>query len=143
MKVLVDTNVILDFFLSSGPYAAEARRIFEMISRDEIEAYTTASSITDIYYITEKRLGGSSARDAVRHLLIVLGIIAVDGNDCADALDLPMDDFEDALIAVCAGKEDMDYIVTNDQAFLQAGAGNITTVSPYDFVNLGTVTGSE
>lgn len=134
MKVLVDTNVILDFFLSREPHVAEARKLFEMVYREEIEAFTTASSITDIYYITAKRLGDNSAREAVRQLLNILGVVAVDGNDCANALELPIADFEDALVTVCASKEDIDYIITNDREFSQVDSKLATVVSSHDFI---------
>jgi predicted nucleic acid-binding protein len=135
MKVLIDTNVILDFFLNREPRAADANKIFAMISKDEISAFTTASSITDIYYITAKRLGDGSAREAIRQLLKMLGIIAVDGDDCANALNLPMTDFEDALVAVCADKEDIDYIVSNDKEFSQTDSTISKVISPCDFIS--------
>ena len=136
MKIVVDTNVILDFFLSREPHVANARTLFEMIYQDKIDAFTTASSITDIYYIVAKKLGENAARETVRQLLIMLGIIAVDGNDCAKALDLPIPDFEDALITVCADKEDIDYIVSNDRVFLQLEQPFTTVVGTQELLGL-------
>lgn len=136
MKIVVDTNVVLDFFLSREPHEANARKLFEMIYQDKIDAFTTASSITDIYYIVAKKLGENAARETVRQLLIMLGIIAVDGNDCAKALDLPIPDFEDALITVCADKEDIDYIVSNDRVFLQLEQPFTTVVGTQELLGL-------
>ena len=48
MKIVIDTNVILDFFLSREPGADSAKRIFELVYQEKIEAFATASSITDI-----------------------------------------------------------------------------------------------
>ena len=48
MKILVDTNIILDFFLSREPQKEAAIKLFEQIYLEKVEAYTTASSITDI-----------------------------------------------------------------------------------------------
>ena len=120
MKILVDTNIILDFFLSREPQKEAAVKLFEQIYLEKVEAYTTASSITDIYYITAKKLGEKQAREALRNLLNILGIIAVDGYDCTEALDLPIADFEDALIVTCSKKADVEYIITNDKGFLNA-----------------------
>jgi predicted nucleic acid-binding protein len=78
---VIDTNIILDFFLSRQPGVDSARYIFEMIYQEKIEAFTTASCITDIYYVTAKRLGDDIGRKAIYQLLHMLGIIAVDGND--------------------------------------------------------------
>ena len=136
MKIIVDTNVILDFLLSREPHAADARDLFKMISQEKVEAFITASSITDIYYIIAKRLGDATARESIRHLLNILGIIAVDGNDCSDALDLPIADFEDALVTACANREDVNYIVSNDKEFLKVDAGLIAVASTRSFLEL-------
>ncbi|MCL2356160.1 MAG: PIN domain-containing protein [Defluviitaleaceae bacterium] len=136
MKIMVDTNVILDFFLLRQPGADSARRIFEMIYQEKIEAFTTASSITDIYYVTAKKLGDSTGRKAISQLLHLLGIIAVDGNDCTNALILPVTDFEDALVTVCSKKEDIDCIVTNDNSYLQIHPQLAKVVSPQVFLDM-------
>jgi len=136
MKIMIDTNVILDFFLSRQPGIDSARQIFEMIYQEKIEGFTTANSITDIYYITAKKLDGVIAREAIKHLLKMLKIVAVDGTDCANALNLPVADFEDALVTVCAKKEGVDYIVTNDNAYLQIDSHIAKVVSSQSFIEL-------
>ena len=136
MKVLLDTNIILDVFLSREPNAEPAEKIFEMIYQDKIQGYTTASSITDIYYITAKRLGDTAAREALRNLFNLLGVIAVDGADCVYALDVPIPDYEDALVMVCAGKVDIDYIITNDAEFLRVDSETAQVITAVDFLAL-------
>ena len=136
MKVLIDTNVILDFFLIREPQLAEADKIFELIYKEEIRAFTTASCITDIYYIVCKKCGEDLARDAVRQLLKMFGVIAVDGSDCLSALDLPIADFEDALVVTCAKKETVDYIVSGDRGFMQIDAQFAKLVDSKEFLNI-------
>ncbi|MCL2164543.1 MAG: PIN domain-containing protein [Oscillospiraceae bacterium] len=104
MRVLLDTNIILDFFLSRAPHYEAAKRIFELTCHGQLEAYTTSSSITDIYYIVAKKLGDRAAREVLRDLFSLLGIIAVDGDDCIYALELPISDYEDAVVTICAKK---------------------------------------
>ena len=136
MKIIVDTNVILDFLLSREPHVADTRDLFKMIAQEKVEAFITASSVTDIYYVIAKRLGDATARESIRHLLNILGIITVDGNDCSDAFDLPIVDFEDALVTVCANREDVNYIVSNDKEFLKVDASLIAVVSARSFLEL-------
>jgi predicted nucleic acid-binding protein len=139
LKILVDTNVILDFFLSRSPNEKPAEKIFESIYKEEITAFTTASSVTDIYYIVAKRLGNKAAKSVLHDLFNLLGIISVDSDDCHLSLELPLEDFEDALISTCAKKEDVDYIVSNDTDFLKSNSILIPIISAADFVagNLG------
>jgi len=138
MKIVIDTNVILDFFLSRQPYAPNAKLLFTMVYKGQINAYVTANSVTDIYYISTKKLGKFSARKVVKNLLKVVDVISVDGDDCISALDFPIQDFEDSLIVTCAIKEKINYIVTNDKDFLQTSLSNknINIINLHDFINL-------
>jgi len=136
MKILIDTNIILDVFLSREPNMKSAEKIFEMVYNEEIEGFVTANSITDIYYITAKRLGDIPTREALRNLFNLLGIISVDSDDCVDALNLPIPDFEDALVIVCADKIDIDYIITNDQGFLSVDSKLANVITANDFLAL-------
>lgn len=58
----------------------------------------------------------------------------MDGDDCEKALELPMGDFEDALVVVCAEKANLNYIVTNDKGFLSSLDLSVSTISPADFL---------
>ena len=135
MKVLLDANIVLDFFLIREPHYDQAKKIFELTYQEKIEAYTTASSVTDIYYIVSKRLGNDEARRVIRNLLSLLLVVAVDGDDCTQALDLPISDYEDAVISTCAAKEELDYIITNDTDFLQVDKGIALVITPVDLLN--------
>jgi predicted nucleic acid-binding protein len=134
MRILIDTNVILDFILDRQPHQANAAAIFDLIAGETIEAYTTASSITDIYYLIRKYRDDLTTRAAIRTLLETFHIIAVDMDDCQKALNLPIPDFEDALVIACADKTRLDYIVTNDSQFLKLTLAN--AVKPEDFLKI-------
>ena len=134
MDVLIDTNIILDFILVRQPQYSSAKAIFKLIADQEIAGYTQASNITDIYYLTRRQRNDSTARMAVRALLDTFQVIAVDANDCEQALSLPMADFEDALIVACADKMSLDYIITNDNKFLSINLA--PTISADDFLKL-------
>jgi predicted nucleic acid-binding protein len=136
MRVLLDTNIILDVLLSREPQVHWANKIFELIYREKIEAAVTASSVTDIYYIAAKRIGDPRAREALRHLLNILGVISVNGEDCAAALDLPIADFEDALVSVCAEKDNIGYIISNDKEFLQVNPKLANVITAADYLRL-------
>ena len=56
MKILVDTNVIIDALTSRQPWKESAEQIFIMAANQLIEMYITASSATDIYYLIRKHL---------------------------------------------------------------------------------------
>ena len=137
MKVLFDTNVILDFLLERRSRMSLAEELFELVREEKIEAFVTANCITDIHYIVGRKLGDEPARDAVRHSLKMFNVVAVDGKDCAEALDLPVLDYEDALALACSKKENISFVVTNDADFIRSSSvAPIRIVSPNDFLAL-------
>jgi len=136
MRIFVDTNVILDFFLSRGTQKEAVTGLFEEIYQEKIGAVTSASCITDIYYITAKRLGDSKAREVLSNLLSILGIVSVDGNDCVKALELPVPDFEDALVLTCASKVEISYIISSDKGFLNVETPSMRVITAEGFMDI-------
>jgi predicted nucleic acid-binding protein len=78
MRVLVDTNVVLDFLQDRVPFADNAARLFERIDAGEIEGYIAATTITNIYYIVRRAAGRTVAQDAITQVLSDLNICTVD-----------------------------------------------------------------
>jgi predicted nucleic acid-binding protein len=59
MRVLVDTNIVLDFLQEREPCLENAVRLFEGIDAGEIEGFIAATTITNIYYIIRRVAGGA------------------------------------------------------------------------------------
>lgn len=135
MKIAFDTNVLIDAVASRADCEA-AQSLIMAVAEDKISGVITANSITDIYYITRKANGDELAREAVWNLMTVFDIAAIDGEICADALNIPMSDYEDAVLAVCAARENSDYIVSRDQGFLNASESPVEVVSPQTILNI-------
>ena len=134
MNVMVDTNILLDDLLDRVPYHENACQITRMITDKKIFGYVTVNSLTDIYYVVGKNLNETIAREAIRKIIGIFQVLAVDENDCNQALDLPIGDFEDALVVVCAEKAALNYIITNDKAFLNQRDLPVRPISPADFL---------
>lgn len=115
MRILIDTNVILDAMISRSPFAEAAQKLFIMAAEETINAYITANSITYIYYILHKHLHDyERCRQEIHKLIKIFNILDVNGSDCEKALEMPMADYEDALLAACAKRGKMDCIVTRN-----------------------------
>jgi predicted nucleic acid-binding protein len=119
IKALFDTNVVLDALAAREPFRAAAEKMFMLAAEEKFQGFVTANSTTDIYYLVKKSASKAAAREALRNLLQVFAVVAISGKDCENALESSIDDYEDALVAVCASKIDADYIITRDEGFLQ------------------------
>jgi predicted nucleic acid-binding protein len=75
-----------------------------------------------------------SAKAVLEFLLECYEVLPVTHADCKAALSLPIEDFEDALVVVCADRAKADCIVTRDKEFLQV-VSPVKLVSPVDFIS--------
>jgi predicted nucleic acid-binding protein len=132
MRILIDTNVALDWLLERRPWFAEAEALWRLLSEGGVAGYILATTLTDIFYIARRLAGLEAARTAVRESLAALVILPVDRTALEDALALPGNDFEDNLQIVCAHAAGLDAIVTRDPAGFLAAA--IPVLAPTEAV---------
>lgn len=135
MKILIDTNVVIDALTSREPWNESAEKIFLMAANHTIDMYITASSATDIYYLVRKYLHSTEkAKQIMGKLYSLTGILEVTGTDCMEALASPVNDYEDAVVEKVASRKDMDYIVTRNIKDYQEGSTK--AVLPDDFIKI-------
>ena len=115
-KVLIDTNIILDIALKRHPFFEEASQIFAKIDKREIKGFITASSVTDIYYITRKSCGREKTIAFIRELIDVFDVLSVTKESIIDALSTEFKDFEDAMQYCIADMNKIDIIVTRNKS---------------------------
>ena len=132
-KVLLDTNVVLDFLLKREPNYRHAQTIIKEIVVGNVQGCITASMATDIFYLLQKTNGKTFAFNSLDDLLIILDVLTVYRDDVYSALSSGWDDFEDALQAHVAIRSGMDAIVTRNINDYKK-AKNIDIVFPSDFV---------
>ena len=135
MKVLIDTNVVLDALAKRPPFYDNAKKIFFLAAKEKINAFITANSVTDIYYLIRKNLGSSEeAKLVLFKLFILFQIIDVTGEDCKKALEQNITDYEDALLATCARRNKLEYIITrNIKDFTNS---SVPAILPERFVSM-------
>jgi predicted nucleic acid-binding protein len=122
VRVLVDTNIVLDFLLERDPFFQDAEALFQAIASRQIVGYVTATTLTDIFYIARRQTQSiERARQAVSITLAVMEICLVERSTLEVALTSGLTDFEDAVQVACAIAQGLDAIVTRDvQGFLNA-----------------------
>ena len=135
MIILLDTNVIMDALQERTPFDIYAKEILLRGQKGEVDCYFTANATTDIFYLYRKARSVESAKSAFNFLLKAYHVVSINHEDYLAALQLPIDDFEDALIVVCGKKIKADYIVTGDKEFLQA-ITDVKMISPDKFLEI-------
>ena len=77
IRVLLDTNVVLDALLNRQPWNTRARAIWQAHLDNQIAAHITATSATDVFYVARRHAGREQAWLAIRACLDQLYLIAV------------------------------------------------------------------
>ncbi len=114
MKLLIDTNVILDLVFNRTNAAVSAD-VFRKISNNSDIALITASSATDLFYIIHKETHNSSTSYRIMEkILKITSIIPVAETDILTAMTLKWNDFEDCVQYAAARRNGIDCIITNN-----------------------------
>ena len=134
MTVLLDTNIIMDALQERTPFDIEAKEILKRAQSGGFTCLFTANAAADIFYLYSRARDMKAARAALDFLLNHYEIVSVTHEDCKAALTLPIEDFEDALVVVCAQRAGADYIVSRDDKFLLADSP-VKLISSKDFID--------
>lgn len=130
MRVLLDTNIVLDFFLEREPFFQEANEVFEAIAAERLEGFVSASSATDIFYICKRQTqSAAEAKRIITGVMAILSIRLVERISLEIALDLSIADFENAVQHACAIQQQLDAIVTRNSQDFPTAAMPILTVN--------------
>ena len=89
MRILLDTNVVLDFLLKREPWFSQAANFWQAIERELVRGYVSATTVTDIFYIARRSGGLAVAHAAVRECLAAFDICPVDRHALEQAAALP------------------------------------------------------
>ncbi len=116
MRILFDTNVVLDVLLNRLPHAPVASRLLVEVNRGRLGGLLGATTITTIHYLAARVVGAVRARKHVRTLLDLFEIAPVDRDVLRNALDLGFKDFEDAVLHEAARGARATGVVTRDPA---------------------------
>jgi predicted nucleic acid-binding protein len=115
VRVLIDTNILLDFLLQREPFRQDAEELFQAINSGQVVGYVTASTLTDIFYIARRHTRSiEQARQAVSEILVVMVICPVNRPILESALASGIADFEDAVQIACAITQGLEAILTRD-----------------------------
>lgn len=114
MKVLFDTNVILDVLLDRQLFADDAARLMSLVERSEISGLLCATTVTTIHYLMVKSLGARSAIEHIRLLLSLFEVAPVNRVVIENALERGFSDYEDAVIVEAACHAGAEYIITRN-----------------------------
>ena len=116
MKVLIDTNLVLDIALNRKPFVEHAALLWRLAEQREITACLSNTSVTDIFYIINRHAGQEKARAFIADILDTFTLADIDREGFREALKEDMADFEDAVQYMICTRNGCDALVTRNKA---------------------------
>ena len=115
MKLLLDTNVLLDVILERRNLMRESAAVLDAIEDGRAKGYVSSHAVTTIHYIVAKANGLAAAVTAISGVLDLCDVVAVNEADFRRALALGLKDFEDAVQVAAALHVGADYVVSRNE----------------------------
>ncbi|PIV60472.1 MAG: DNA-binding protein [Bacteroidetes bacterium CG02_land_8_20_14_3_00_31_25] len=114
-QILLDTDVILDFFLERKPFSQDSVKILSLAENKKIKVYVTSLSFSNCYYILKQIGSRETVIDNLRKLARISEIMSVNSKSVELALYSEFRDFEDALQYFSAYQKDkINVIITRN-----------------------------
>jgi len=133
MRVLLDSNIVLDYLGANQGFTDDAEHVFELASRRKDIKLVSSSAITDILYVLRRAV---KDRDMVRRkyesLRSRISILPVTEQDIDRAFARDWKDFEDAVQYTVAEANQVDCIITRNQSDFEEDG--IPCYSPREFI---------
>jgi predicted nucleic acid-binding protein len=114
MKILFDTNVVLDVLLAREPFVGVVAQLLSLADERRIQGVISATTVTTIHYLATKAVGRRKARKHIEELLAIFEVGPVDRNVLVSALDTGLADYEDAVLHETARAAGVAGIVTRN-----------------------------
>ena len=133
MKVLIDTNIILDVLCKRPDFYEDSAKIFKLCEVKKISGVISALSIPNIMYILRKELDADKTREVLDSLMLIFSVADLKADDLKKAADMRFKDYEDAIQSACATRIKANYIVTrNIKDFSES---KVTAIKPAELLD--------
>lgn len=134
-RVLIDTDVILDFFFDRKPFADNAGAVLSLCESGEITGYVTSVIISNLYYILRRVARHEKVVERLQQLILIVDFLVTDKDVIKQALNSRFKDFEDSLQNFSAEKNGaIEVVITrNVKDFKNSSLGVMT---PENFLKL-------
>lgn len=132
MRVLVDTNIILDLLEVRHPHFEESQASLTCCHELGFEATMAWHTISNAFYIYSKKVGSNQAQQALAELLNLVMVVTTGHSDVLKAFALGFADLEDALQAAAAEACSADLILTRNVP--DFALSSVEAINPGDFL---------
>lgn len=134
-RILVDTNVLLDYLLTREPFYEDAKKVILDCADGKVKGCIAAHSIPNMFFILRKDYSSKERREVLTNLCSIFDVEGIDKAKLLSGLENEIfSDFEDCLQVECAKAYGAEYIVTRNVS--DYAVSEIKAIEPKDYLNL-------
>lgn len=114
-KLFIDCDIILDLLAKREPYYIHSSKLFTLIDKKEITAFTSPLIFTNLHYLLKKLTSNTSALKNLRKLKTFVKILPTDERVIEQSLNSEFSDFEDAIQYFTAVNNGINLLLTRNK----------------------------
>jgi predicted nucleic acid-binding protein len=134
MRILIDTNILIDFIVKRQPFSDDAEKVIDICMSDNFNSCIAAHSIPNIHYILRKHLTKEQRKNILLEICSMFVVVGIDVIKLVSALENDdFSDYEDCLQLECAKEFNTDYIVTRNPS--DFNKSSVPAIEPSDFIS--------
>ena len=134
MRLVIDTNILLDVLLNRYPYVDQSSQIWRLCETGQVEGHVLTLSFANLIYVMRKRLAPDLIGSILGKIALIFHFADLRYGDLERAAALGWSDYEDAIHSVTAERLHADYIISrNPKDFSQS---RVPAITPAAFLEL-------
>lgn len=132
MKILIDTNIILDVLCKRDGFYKDSAMVWKLCEVKTITGMMSALSVPNIIYIMRKELDAERTKEILDCISLIFTVADLKADDLKKAADMNFKDYEDAVQSACASRIRAEYIITrNSRDFKES---KVAAIKPAEFL---------
>jgi len=131
LKVFIDSDIVLDLLAHREPHYQYAAKLFTLIDREIIGAYTSPLIFANTHYILRKYTSNNLALQSLRKLKAMVHILPIDNKIVEQSLNSDFNDFEDAIQYYTAVNNGIRIILTRNVKDYKPAAITVSTAEQF------------
>lgn len=134
-RILIDTNILLDYLLTREPFYEDAKEIIHACVKGQVKGVIAAHSISNMFFILRKDYNEKERREVLLNLCLIFDVEGIDKAKLLSGLQNEnFSDFEDCLQMECAKAYNAEYIITRN--LTDYTASEVKAILPKEFLRL-------
>lgn len=134
-KILIDTNIVLDYLLTRDPFYEAAKKVILTCTEGNTKGCIAAHSVSNMFFILRKDFNAEERREVLTDLCMIFDVEGIDREKLLAGLrNEEFLDFEDCLQMECAKSYGAEYIVTRNIADYKMS--EVKAILPEDYLKL-------